>query len=81
MKAVPFPPGISPNILICNQLIWHIEVLVSRVSEIACYKENVLFWEQLYIWLCYWKVKIILKLNSYIVGKLVKQNKHDCGFL
>lgn len=41
LKAVSFPPGNSPNILICNQLIWHIEVLVSRVSEAAFYKENV----------------------------------------
>lgn len=33
MKAVSFPPGISPNLLIFSQLIWQIEVLVSRVSE------------------------------------------------
>lgn len=34
VKAVSFPPGISPNVLIFPWIIWQIEVLVSRVSEI-----------------------------------------------
>jgi len=34
MKVVSFPPSISPNLFIFSQLVWKMEVLVSRVSEI-----------------------------------------------
>lgn len=74
MKAVSFLPGMSSSILICNQLAWHIEVLVKTRKYFLSGGRCV------YGYAIGVKLKIILKLNSYIVGNLVKQNKHGCGF-